>query len=165
MERHPAVKFDLVVSDRLVDLVEEGFDLAVRVGPVGSDRLVARRLGTMQLLLCAAPSYLERRGTPGSVEELAAHDGLTYAYSSTPRVWRLIGADRRVHEVRVAGKLHANSGEALRSAAMAGLGSHSEPDFLLADALGAGNSCACCRSSPAPPATSGPSIRAAGTSR
>jgi DNA-binding transcriptional LysR family regulator len=135
VERHPAVKFDLVVSDRMVDLVEEGFDLAVRVGPVGSDRLVARRLGTMQLLLCAAPSYLERRGTPGSVEELAEHDGLTYAYSSTPRVWRLGGPDGRVHEVRVAGKLHANSGEALRSAAMAGLGFIYEPDFLLADAL------------------------------
>ncbi len=82
-----------------------------------------------------APSYLERRGTPGSVEELAAHDGLTYAYSSTPRVWRLIGAGGRVHEVRVAGKLHANSGEALRSAAMAGLGLIYEPDFLLADPL------------------------------
>jgi DNA-binding transcriptional LysR family regulator len=133
--RHPAVKFDLVVSDRMVDLVEEGFDLAVRVGPVGSDRLVARRLGTMQLLLCAAPSYLEQRGTPGSVEDLADHDGLTYAYSSTPRVWRLFGADGGVHEVRVAGKLHANSGEALRSAAMAGLGLIYEPDFLLADAL------------------------------
>jgi DNA-binding transcriptional LysR family regulator len=133
--RHPAVKFDLVVSDRMVDLVEEGFDLAVRVGPVGSDRLVARRLGTMQLLLCAAPSYLERRGVPGSLEDMAEHDGLTYAYSSTPRVWRLIGADGRVHEVRVAGKLHANSGEALRSAAMAGLGLIYEPDFLLADAL------------------------------
>ncbi len=138
VERHPAVKFDLVVSDRFVDLVEEGFDLAVRVGPVGSDRLVARRLGTMRLLLCASPAYLERRGTPGSVEALAEHDGLTYAYSSTPRLWRFTGADGRVHEVRVAGKLHANSGEALRSAAMAGLGLIYEPDFLVAEALRGG---------------------------
>lgn len=135
VERHPAVKFDLVVSDRFVDLVEEGFDLAVRVGPVGSDRLVARRLGTMRLLLCASPAYLERRGTPDSVEALAAHDALTYAYSSTPRLWRFTEADGRVREVRVAGKLHANSGEALRSAAMAGLGLIYEPDFLVAEAL------------------------------
>jgi len=72
---------------------------------------------------------------PGRVEDLADHDALTYAYSSTPRVWRLIGTDGRIQDVRVAGKLHANSGEALRSAAMAGLGLIYEPDFLLADAL------------------------------
>jgi len=64
VERHPAVKFELVVSDRIVDLVEEGFDLAIRVGALGSDRLVARRLGSMQLVLCAAPSYLERHPEP-----------------------------------------------------------------------------------------------------
>ena len=58
VERHPAVKFELIVSDRIVDLIEEGFDLAIRVGSVGSDRLVARRLGSMQLVLCAAPAYL-----------------------------------------------------------------------------------------------------------
>ncbi len=166
VERHPAVKFDLVVSDRMVDLVEEGFDLAVRVGPVGSDRLVARRLGTMQLVLCAAPAYLERRGTPGRVEDLAEHDALTYAYSSTPRVWRLIGVDGRVHEVRVAGK---SARQQRRGAA---LGRHGRPRPHLRARLSrwpsrcaAGNSCACCRSTPAPPATSGRSIRAAVTCR
>jgi DNA-binding transcriptional LysR family regulator len=139
IERHPAVKFDLVVSDRLVDLVEEGFDLAIRVGPVGSERLVARRLGSMQLLLCAAPAYLARRGTPDSVAELANHDALTYAYSSAPRQWRLFDAAGASHEARVAGSLNANSGEALRSAALAGLGLIYEPDFLLAGPLARGD--------------------------
>lgn len=135
VERFPEVKFDLVIADRLVDLVEEGFDLAIRVGPVGSDRLVARRLGGTQLVLCAAPGYLARRGTPGSLADLTGHDTLTYAYSSTPRLWRVIDVMGKAHEVRVAGSLHANSGEALRAAAIAGLGLIYEPDFLLADAL------------------------------
>ena len=88
VERYPDVKFDVVVSDRLVDLVDEGFDLAIRVGQVGSDRLVARRLGSMQLIACAAPAYLERRGSPAVPADLAAHNVLTYAYASAPRSWR-----------------------------------------------------------------------------
>src|SRR5512134_4010939 len=68
---HSAVRFELVVSDRIVDLVEEGFDLAIRVGAVGSDRLVARRLGSMALVLCAAPSYLERHPAPQVPQDLA----------------------------------------------------------------------------------------------
>lgn len=135
VERFPDVKFDLVIADRLVDLVEEGFDLAIRVGPVGSDRLVARRLGVIQLVLCAAPAYLARRGAPRSLANLADHDTLTYAYSSAPRTWRVIDAAGVIREVKVAGSLHANSGEALRAAAVAGLGLIYEPDFLLAAAL------------------------------
>ena len=133
--RHPAVKFELVVSDRIVDLVEEGFDLAIRVGPVGSDRLVARRLGSMHLLLCAAPSYLERRPAPANPADLAHHNALTYAYAASPRLWRFTDAAGSVQEVRVAGTLHANSGDALRAAAIAGLGVICEPDFLLESAI------------------------------
>jgi DNA-binding transcriptional LysR family regulator len=135
VERYPDVKFDLAVADRLVDLVEEGFDLAIRVGPVGSDRLVARRLSTTQLVLCAAPGYLARRGGPESLADLSRHDTLTYAYSSTPRLWRVIDSTGKAHEVKVSGSLHANSGEALRAAAIAGLGLIYEPDLLLAEAL------------------------------
>jgi DNA-binding transcriptional LysR family regulator len=138
VERHPAVKFELIVSDRIVDLVEEGFDLAIRVGNVGSDRLVARRLGSMQLVLCAAPAYLERHGAPAVPADLPRHNALTYAYSAAPRVWRFHDVAGSAHDVRVAGNLHANSGDALRAAAIAGLGILYEPDFLLASALRAG---------------------------
>ncbi|MGZ8273744.1 MAG: LysR family transcriptional regulator [Burkholderiaceae bacterium] len=138
VERHPAVKFELIVSDRIVDLVEEGFDLAIRVGSVGSDRLVARRLGSMQLVLCAAPAYLGRHGAPASPGELPQRNALTYAYSAMPRVWRFTDAAGTVHDVRVTGNLHANSGDALRAAAIAGLGILYEPDFLLGSALRAG---------------------------
>jgi DNA-binding transcriptional LysR family regulator len=137
-ERHPAVRFELVVSDRIVDLVEEGFDLAIRVGQVGSERLVARRLGSMQLVLCASPRYLERHGEPVHPRDLTAHNALTYAYSASPRLWRLAGPTGEVHEVRVDGTLHANSGDALRAAAVAGLGVINEPEFLLHHSLRAG---------------------------
>ena len=135
VERHREVKFELVVSDRVVDLVDEGFDLAIRVGVVGSDRLVARRLGSMTLCLCASPAYLEHHGAPRAPADLADHNALTYAYASTPRVWQFTGPDGRVHEARVTGSLHANSGDALQAAAIGGLGIVYEPDFLLADAL------------------------------
>jgi DNA-binding transcriptional LysR family regulator len=138
VERHPAVKFELVVSDRIVDLVEEGFDLAIRVGPVGGERLVARRLGTMRLVLCASPRYLERHGPPARPDDLASHNALTYAYSAAPRLWRFTDATGGVQEVRVNGHLHANSGDALRAAAVEGLGIINEPDFLLDSALRAG---------------------------
>jgi DNA-binding transcriptional LysR family regulator len=138
-ELHSQVKFELSVSDRLVDLVEEGFDLAIRVGPVGSDRLVARRLGSMRLVPCAAPSYLSRHGAPREPADLAMANVLTYAYASAPRLWRFIDAAGRAHEVRVSGSLHANSGDALRSAALRGLGVINEPDFLLNDALERGD--------------------------
>lgn len=134
-ELHSQVKFELVVADRMVDLVEEGFDLAIRVGPVGSDRLVARRLGSMQLLLCAAPAYLKKHGEPRTPQDLANFNALTYAYASAPRLWRFTDAQGRPHEVRVGGSLHANSGDALRSAAVGGLGIINEPDFLVRDAL------------------------------
>jgi DNA-binding transcriptional LysR family regulator len=139
VERHAEVRFELVVSDRMVDLVEEGFDLAIRVGPVGSDRLVARRLGSMQLLLCAAPAYLERHGVPRAPDELAKHNALTYAYSSTPRLWRFTDTGGREHVVRVTGSLHANSGDALCAAAIGGLGIVNEPDFLLSESIRQGS--------------------------
>lgn len=134
-EAHAQVKFELVVSDRMVDLVEEGFDLAIRVGRVGGETLVARRLGTTQTVLCAAPSYIARMGLPANPQDLARFNALTYAYASAPRLWAFTDRDGKTHEVRVTGTLHANSGDALRSAAIGGLGIVYEPEFLLQDAL------------------------------
>lgn len=135
---HPAVRFELVVSDRIIDLVEEGYDLAIRVGPVGGERLVARRLGAMRLVLCAAPSYLQRHGRPERPADLAVHNALTYAYSASPRVWHFTGPGGTGEEVRVSGNLLANSGEALRAAALEGMGVIYEPDFLVEPALRTG---------------------------
>jgi DNA-binding transcriptional LysR family regulator len=137
-ERHPELKFEIVVSDRVVDLVEEGFDLAIRIGVLGSEQLVARKLGTMHLVLCASPGYLKRRGTPRSAADLAQHDLLTYAYARTPRLWTLRGPAGESVEIKAAGSLHANSGEVLVAAAIAGQGIVLETDFHVAAALADG---------------------------
>lgn len=136
--RHPQVSFDVTVADRVIDLVEEGFDLAVRIGAPGGERLVARCLGATQLVACAAPEYLRRRGTPATPADLAPHSVLTYAYVATPFQWRLLDRDGVAHEIRVAGPLHANSGELLVAAAVAGMGIAFEPDFVVAPHLARG---------------------------
>jgi DNA-binding transcriptional LysR family regulator len=133
---HPAVKFDVTVSDRMIDLVEEGFDLAVRIGPVGGDLLVARKIGATELVLCAAPAYLKGHGIPETPGDLARHSVMTYAYA--PRVWQLRNAAGQGHEVRVQGPLHSNSGEMSLGAAIAGLGISFEPEFMAAAALADG---------------------------
>lgn len=137
--RHPQVSFDVSVADRVVDLVDEGFDLAVRIGAPGGERLVARRLGATQLLTCAAPAYLARRGVPQRPDDLAAHSALTYAYVASPFQWRLFDADGNPQEVRIGGPLHANSGELLVAAAVAGMGIVFEPDFVVAPFLERGD--------------------------
>jgi DNA-binding transcriptional LysR family regulator len=126
------------VADRFVDLVEEGFDLAIRVGRVGGDQLVARRLGAMRLLACAAPAYLRARGIPRTPADLAGHAVLTYANMPNPHVWRLTDRQGHHHDVRVAGPLHSNSGDLLVASAIAGLGVIYEPDYALQPALDAG---------------------------
>lgn len=135
--RYPDLRLDVTVADRLVDLVEEGFDVAVRIGRIGSDQLIARKLGTMQQWPCAAPAYLKRRGTPQTIADLQQHDLLSYAYTPVPRQWVLFDRDGARHEVRANGALHANSGDMLVAAAIGGLGIVCEPDFLVAQALAA----------------------------
>src|SRR5262245_57667390 len=84
---HAEVRFDVSLSDRTVDLVEEGFDLGIRIGAVGSEQLVARKLGETRLVPCASPAYLAEHGAPRSPEELPGHNCFTYEYSSPKNVW------------------------------------------------------------------------------
>jgi DNA-binding transcriptional LysR family regulator len=134
---HPEVRVDLTLNDRFVDIVEEGFDLAIRIGRLEESSLVARRLAATRLILCASPDYLRRRGAPREPADLARHDCLTYAYDPEPGVWsfRRNGQSSRV---KVTGRLHANDGETLLQAALAGHGLIVLPTFLAAEALGRG---------------------------
>ncbi len=134
---HPAVKVGLVVTDRLVDLVEEGFDLAIRVGRQRDSSLVARRIGTSRRLVCAAPSYLAKVGTPQKPADLVRHDCLTFRSHPGANLWRFRGPDG-VREVRASGALFANDGETLVSAAVAGLGLVLVPEGLVGPDLRAG---------------------------
>src|SRR4051812_31030800 len=93
------VRFDVSLADRVVDLVEEGFDLAIRIGTPGADNLVARKLGETRLVPCASPAYLARHAAPKTPEELAGHNCFTYEYVTPRNVWRFrdrSGAERAV---------------------------------------------------------------------
>lgn len=130
MARHPDVRFDVSLSDRMVDIVEEGFDLAIRIGESRSQNLIARKLGESRVIPCAAPAYLERHGAPERPEDLANHACLTYEYLPARQVWRFRDRKGKEHSVRVSGPLHANNGELLAAVAVAGVGISLEPDFI-----------------------------------
>jgi DNA-binding transcriptional LysR family regulator len=135
--RHPEVKFDVQLSDRFVDLVEEGFDLAIRIGESPQQNLIARKLGETRLVPCAAPIYLREHGAPETPADLVRHACLTYEYLPQRNMWRFRDQAGSEQAVRVAGPLHANNGEMLVAAAVEGLGIAMEPDFIVAGHLAA----------------------------
>jgi len=135
---HPQVRFDIELSDRIVDLVDEGLDLAIRVGGVRSQAAIARRIGATTLVCCAAPAYLARNGTPRVPQDLAGHACLTYAYSPERRVWHFTDEAGHAHAVPIAGPIHANNAEILAAFGERGVGVLLEPDFVVAPQVRAG---------------------------
>lgn len=133
-DRHPAVRVEMVLNDRVVDLIEEGYDVAVRIGRMKDSDLVARRLATCRLAVCASPEYLARRGEPRLPADLAGHNCLLYAYASNGATWRFHG-EHGTEEVRLSGGLVANNGDALLAAALAGQGVILQPTFIVGDAV------------------------------
>ena len=119
MVRHPQMRLDVELSDRAVDLVDEGIDLAVRVGAIRSQFLVARRIGSTALVCCASPAYLARHGTPSTPEDLSRHACLTYEYAPVRNQWRFASPDGTERAVRVSGPIHANNGRMLAALATA----------------------------------------------
>jgi DNA-binding transcriptional LysR family regulator len=135
---HPGVRFDVSLSDRIVELVEEGFDLAVRIGSPGSDNVVARKLGETRLVPCASPDYLAAHGAPRTPEDLAHHNCFTYEYVSPRHLWRFRDASGAERAVRVSGRLHSNNGDLLAEAAARGAGIVFEPAFIVGPDVRAG---------------------------
>jgi DNA-binding transcriptional LysR family regulator len=132
---HPSLKVDLGLNDRFVDLIEEGWDVAVRIGQLADSTLVARRIAPCRTVVCAAPAYLKAHGTPRKVADLAAHNCLGYTLSKLAGVDRWhFGTDGKT-VVRVRGNLTANNGAALKAAALAGQGLIYQPIFLVSDDL------------------------------
>jgi DNA-binding transcriptional LysR family regulator len=134
---HPRLTLDVHLADRVVDLVDEGFDLAVRIARLPDSSLVSRKLAATRLVLCAAPSYLRRRGTPMHPDDLAAHDVIGYSLLSTPGQWLLQGPDGPV-TVKTRPRLWTNNGDTSVAAAVRGAGIDLQPTFLIADELAAG---------------------------
>lgn len=137
MARYPALAIDLALEDRFVDVVDEGFDLALRIAALPGSSLIARRLAPNRRVVCASPAYLERAGTPLRPSDLRRHDCLAYTYLATGNAWRFAGAGDPV-SVRIAGRLSINNGEALRHAALAGLGLVMLPTFIVGEDLRSG---------------------------
>ena len=152
MARNPQMRIDVDLSDRMVDLVDEGFDAAVRIGSVGGQNLVARRVGSTQLVCCASPAYLAQRGEPRAPEDLAAHACLMYAYAPQFGLWPFRDAQGRERNVRVAGTARANNASFLAALAVAGIGIAFEPDFVVGTDVKAGRLVPILRGF-APPAT------------
>lgn len=128
---HPQLSLDLVLSDHLADLTEEGIDMAIRIGRVGSDNLVARKIGDTDLLLAASPEYLARSGTPQNLDDLSRHDCLTYSYERNGSHWPFTTAEGHERLVRITGRINANNGALLAEMAVAGCGITRAPCFIL----------------------------------
>lgn len=128
---HREVRFDVSLADRIVDLVEEGFDLGIRVGGPGAENLVARKLGQTRLVPCASPAYLEAHGSPRTPEDLARHNCFTYEYVTPHNLWRFRDPSGAERAVRVEGSLHSNNGDLLAEAAVHGGGIVFEPAFIV----------------------------------
>ena len=151
LAKYPEVRFDVSLSDRIVDLVEEGYDLAIRIGSTGGETVVARKLGEARMVACASPAYLKAHAAPRTPEDLVRHACLTYEYMPLRNVWPFRGRDGREHAVRVAGPLHSNNGDLLAAAAVAGVGIAYEPEFILGPDLKAGRLVPVLTSYSAPP--------------
>ena len=136
--RYPDVRLDIELSDRAVDLVDEGFDLAVRIGAIRNPNLVARRVGETRLVCCASPAYLAAHGTPATPADLARHACLTYEYAPVRSQWRFVDANGAEQIAKVAGPMHGNNGEMLAALAAQGAGVTLEPDFIVEPLIASG---------------------------
>jgi DNA-binding transcriptional LysR family regulator len=138
LKAHPEVSIEVTLSDRIVDLVDEGYEAVIRVAPLPDSSLIARRLRPYCLVVCAAPAYLAEHGTPVQPQDLAAHECLGFAHWSPCHIWDFTDAEGGNHSITVSSRVSINSGQALRSAALEGLGIIQQPEGLLRDDIAAG---------------------------
>ncbi len=135
---HPALVLDVAYADRHADLVAEGFDAAVRIGSLPDSSLVARRLSPVRNVVVASPAYLARRGRPRTPADIAQHDCLVITHAPPAEQWRFRDGRRWIGLNPPRVRLRADNGDALKDAAVAGLGLAVLPSFIAADALGRG---------------------------
>jgi len=137
MDANPRVSLEVTLSDRLVDVVDEGFDLAIRIATLPNSTLVSKKLASTRVMLCAAPAYLERVGTPSHPSELALHQVIAYSYWAGRDEWTFTGPEGVV-SVKTRARLYANNGDTCLAAALSGQGIILQPSFLVAEDVRAG---------------------------
>jgi DNA-binding transcriptional LysR family regulator len=138
MARYPELRIDMRLDDRKLDLVEEGFDVGIRIGELADSSLVARRLCGCPRVVCAAPAYLRARGEPAVPADLSGHDAVLYSYAAEPERWAFTAPDGRELQVEVGGPLRLNNSLALREILLAGGGVALVPRFVVGPDLRAG---------------------------
>jgi len=131
---YPKVSLDVTLGDRIVDLIDEGYDLAVRITSMPGPMLVNRKLASTRMVLCASPEYLHKHGTPTHPQDLVKHRAVAYTYWSTRDEWQFTGPDGPV-SVTVSGCIHTNNGDTCRLAALEHQGVILQPTFLVGEDL------------------------------
>lgn len=131
LKEHPQIEFDLDFNDREVDLIQEGFDLAIRIGKLPDSSLIARRLAPIQTVICASPDYLERMGTPHSPDDLSEHQSIAYNLLHETEYWYLADSKGNEIKTRIHPCLKASTGEFIRDAAVDGRGIVLLPTFIV----------------------------------
>jgi len=136
--RHPQLRLDIDLTDRTVDLVDEGVDVGLRIARELSSGLVARRIAPVSLVVCASPSYLKRHGVPRTPADLAQHETMSFSYLRAGDDWPFTDAAGEVTHVRVRSSVHATNGDLLRELAVAGCGVILQPSFIVGAELARG---------------------------
>ncbi|NEU95469.1 LysR family transcriptional regulator [Bradyrhizobium uaiense] len=152
MTKYPEMQLQLVLSDDLVDPVQDGFDVTLRIAELESSSLIARKITPMPRVVCASPDYLKRHGTPHHPQDLRDHVSLTYGFLLTGNQWKLTGADGE-HWIQPAWSLCVNNAEVLRDVAVKGRGVALIPEFIAGEALQQGRLKAILNDFWAPPLT------------
>jgi len=137
--QHPELLLDIELDDRVINLVEEGFDLAVRIGNLQDSTLVARQLAPIRFVVCASNDYLRRHGEPSHPDELSSHDGLYYGNLPEHLQWTFTGSDGESVTSRPKVRLRSNNGDLLLRAGIDGLGIAVMPTFICHQAIAAGS--------------------------
>ena len=138
LKLHPQVRLELSLVDRQVDLIGEGYDLAIRITSQQLDSsLVAKKLARSRMVMCASKDYLERAGTPQSLDDLSAHEFIGYTYMATGENWRFESLDKK-EGIKISPRFRVNNGETCRAAALDGQGIILQPSFIVGPDLQAG---------------------------
>ena len=136
MQRYPDIQVQVTLNDRFIDLIEEGFDVTLRIAePKAEDALISHAIAPIQRVICASPSYLEVRGKPEHPTDLRNHDCLKYGHLATHNYWHLVDQDGKQTKVRLHCRGYSNNGEVLREGAIAGVGIALLPTFIVGEAL------------------------------
>jgi DNA-binding transcriptional LysR family regulator len=137
LPRYPDVQVETTLNDQIVNVIEGGFDVTIRVAVLADSSLIARRLARNRIVVCGAPAYFAAHGRPSTPRDLVHHNCLNYTYLATGNLWHFVGP-RGAQSVEASGSFRANNGDALQAAARAGLGLVQLPAFIVGDDLASG---------------------------